>query len=74
MPLYEFILRVSGRPDEVRISDRNSLREGDELEIAGRRWIVAAKQPANGDRSDRLSVEERLILVRRSDAAPRART
>jgi len=64
MPLYEFVLRAPGRPDEVRISDQNSLCEGDTITILGRRWIVAAKEPAATERPDRLPVEERIVVVR----------
>lgn len=64
MPLYEFVLRAPGQPDEVRISDYNGLREGDEITIANRSWIVAAKEPTTGKRPDRIPVEERIVLVR----------
>lgn len=64
MPLYEFVLRRPGGPDEVRISDSNGLRDGDEISIEGRRWSVAAKEPPTTERRDRLPVEERIILVR----------
>jgi hypothetical protein len=67
MPLYEFILRVSGRPDEARISDHDGVQEGDVVTIAGHRWIVAAKERATTERSDRLPVEERIIVVRGPD-------
>jgi hypothetical protein len=40
MPVFEFVLRVDGRADELRISDRSSLTEGEEVRLAGRRWIV----------------------------------
>lgn len=64
MPLYEFVLRAPGRPDEVRISDYNGLCEGDEITIASRRWIVAAKEPATTERPDCLPVEERIVVYR----------
>lgn len=70
MPLYEFVLRVPGRPDEVRVSDYNGLCEGETVTIAGRRWIVAAKEPGATERSDRLPVEERIVLVRRPRDSP----
>ncbi len=68
MPLYEVVLRAPGQPDEVRISDRNGLREGDEITIANRRWIVTAKQPATTERPDRLAIEERIVVVRQGGA------
>jgi hypothetical protein len=61
--LFEFILRVPGRPDEVRISDYDGLQEGDDIMIGSRRWIVAGKEPATTERSDRLAVKERIIVV-----------
>lgn len=67
MPLYEFVLRVAGRPDEVRISDHNGVQEGDVIELGKRSWIVAAKEPGTAERPDRVRVEERIIVVR---AAP----
>lgn len=69
MPLYEFVLRVSGRTDEVRLSDRDGLREGDEIRIASRRWVVAAKEPPPADRLDRLPVAKRIIVVRAAAAS-----
>ena len=42
MPLYEFVLRYPGRPDELLISDYDGQKVGDELEFHGRRWIVTA--------------------------------
>lgn len=70
MPLYEFVLRRSGRPDEVRISDLNGLSDGDEITIDGRRWTVAAREPATSERRDRLPVAERIVLVRTETAVP----
>jgi hypothetical protein len=67
MPLYEFVLRTAGRPDEVRISDYNGLAEGDGIRIVGRHWVVAAKEAATGERADRLPVAERIIVVRAVD-------
>jgi hypothetical protein len=40
MPLYEFVLREPGRPDEYLISDRDGLQVGDEVTIRNRIWIV----------------------------------
>jgi hypothetical protein len=42
MPLYEFVLREAGRPDEHLISDRDGLQVGDEVTIRNRIWIVVA--------------------------------
>ena len=64
MPLYEFILRVPGRRDEVRLSDSNGFDVGDEVVIASRRWIVAAVEPATTTRPDRLPVEAQIVVVR----------
>lgn len=70
MPLYEFVFRVSGRPDEVRISDYNGLGEGDEVSIGGRPWTVLAKERATAERRDGLPVEERIILMRAWNRSP----
>jgi hypothetical protein len=40
MPLYEYVLREPGRPDEHLISDRNNVALGDEVTIRNRRWLV----------------------------------
>ena len=66
MPLYEFVLRAPGQPDEVRIADHSGLCEGDEITIANGRWIVAAKEPATTERPDRVPVEERIVVVQRA--------
>lgn len=70
MPLYEFILRVPGRPDEVRISDTNGFSEGDAVVVDGRRWIVAAVEPTTITRPDSLRVEERIVMVRAAADEP----
>ncbi len=63
MPLYEFLLRAPGRSDEVRISDHNGLSIGDEITIANRRWIVAARERVTTERRDRIRIEERVIVI-----------
>jgi hypothetical protein len=40
MPLYEYVLREPGRPDEHLISDRNNFGVGDEVTIRNRTWVV----------------------------------
>jgi hypothetical protein len=40
MPLYEFVLREPGRPDEHLISDRDGVDKGDEVTIRNRVWVV----------------------------------
>jgi len=57
MPKYEYVLRVAGRPDEHLISDLDSVREGDTIEIRNRRWHVVRVEP-----SDDPSVAERKLL------------
>jgi hypothetical protein len=48
MPLYEFVLREAGRPDEHLISDRDGLVVGDEITIRNRLWIVVeVTDPSN---------------------------
>ena len=67
MPLYEFILRVTGRPDELRISDSNGFCEGDEIRIASRRWTVAAIKRSTTTRPDHLRVEQQIVVVPAGD-------
>lgn len=67
MPLYEFVLRVPGRRDEVRISDHDGVCEGEAITIGGRSWIVAAREPVATERPDRVRVEGRIVVVRRTD-------
>jgi len=66
MPLYEFVLRVPGRRDEVRISDHGGVCEGEAITIGGRGWIVAAREPVATERLDRVRVEGRIVVVRRT--------
>ena len=68
MPLYEFVLRIPGRADEVRISDRDGLREGDEVLIANRRWVVAGLNHPEHPRLDGVAVRRRLTLHPRESA------
>ena len=56
MPLYEIVLRFPDR-DEVRLTDRNGYGAGEEILIAGRRFLVTGKEPP-----ERLSAEERFVL------------
>jgi hypothetical protein len=65
MPLYEFVLRTPGRPDEVRVSDSNSLRKGDEIIIANQVWVVAHLDRPRHPRRDGVAVRHRLTLHRR---------
>jgi hypothetical protein len=46
MPLYEYVLRVPGRSDEVRLHERNGLRPGDEVRIMSRVWVVTGTTEA----------------------------
>ena len=56
MALYEVVLRFSDR-DEFRITDRNGLGTGEEVQIAGRRFLVTGKEPPEA-----LSAEARFVL------------
>jgi hypothetical protein len=38
--LFEYVVRVVGRPDETLISDRNGLVVGDRVKLRGKRWRV----------------------------------
>jgi hypothetical protein len=44
VPLYEIVLRFPDR-DEIRLTDRNGYRTGDEIVIAGRRFVVTGLGP-----------------------------
>lgn len=44
MPLYEVVLRFPDR-EEIRITDRNGYRAGDEIVIAGRIFLVVGTEP-----------------------------
>jgi hypothetical protein len=57
MPLYEFVLRFRDR-DEIRLGDRNGYQAGDELVIAGRRFVVVGTgPPENPDADERFVLE-----------------
>jgi len=62
MPLYEFVLRVPGENDEVRISDR-SLIEGAHVRIGNRDWIVVARETNPLTRPGGQTVAARFVLV-----------
>lgn len=42
--LYEVVLRVADRPDEIRLHDR-ALTIGNTLTILGRQWVAVAFEP-----------------------------
>ena len=44
VPLYEVVLRFPDR-EEIRITDRNGYRTGDEIVIAGRVFLVVGTEP-----------------------------
>ena len=44
MPLYEIVLRFADR-EEIRITDRDGYRAGDEIVIAGRTFLVIGTEP-----------------------------
>ena len=56
MPLYEIVLRFPDR-DEVRITDRNVYRTGEEILIAGQCFLVTGNEPPEA-----LSAEDRFVL------------
>jgi hypothetical protein len=63
----EFILRMPGRPDEVRLSERNNVSEGEPVAIDGVRWIVVRREQPMSERADGVPVEARIILRRDID-------
>ena len=56
MALYEIVLRFPDR-DEIRLSDCNGYRTGEEILIAGRRFLVTGTEPPVA-----LSAEDRFVL------------
>jgi len=44
VPLYEIVLRFPDR-DEIRLTDRNGYQDGEEVVIAGRRFLVTGTEP-----------------------------
>ena len=44
MPLYEIVLRFPDR-EEIRVTDRDGYRAGDEIVIAGRPFCVIGTEP-----------------------------
>jgi hypothetical protein len=45
VPLYEIVLRSPDR-DEIRLTDRNGDHHGQEVVIAGRRFLVTGREQA----------------------------
>jgi hypothetical protein len=54
VPLYEIVLRFPDR-DEIRLTDRNGYRGGEEVAIAGRRYLITGTEPA-------VSADDRFVL------------
>jgi hypothetical protein len=44
VPLYEIVLRFPDR-EEIRLTDRDGYRAGDEIVIAGRPFLVTGTEP-----------------------------
>lgn len=72
MALYEIVLRFPDR-EEVRITDRDGYRAGDEIVIAGRTFLVIGTEPPQAVHSaGRFVLEPRDLsraLARRGTAA-----
>lgn len=64
VPLYELVLRFPDR-DEIRITDRNGYRVGDELTIAGRGFIVTGVERVTSAQPRKLPVpvERRFVVL-----------
>jgi hypothetical protein len=59
VPLYEIVLRFPDR-DEIRLTDRNGYRDGQEVVIAGRRFLVTGReQPRAASAAGRFVLEPR---------------
>ena len=72
MPLYAVVLRFPDR-DEIRLTGRNGYRLGDEILIAGRRFLVTDIQRVNdgGESPPALRVDQRFLLESRDEPEPR---
>jgi hypothetical protein len=51
VPLYEIVLRFPDR-EEIRLTDRNGYHEGQEVVIAGRRFLVTGREPPHAASAD----------------------
>jgi hypothetical protein len=58
---------MHGRPDEVRLSERDNVSEGEPISIDGVRWIVVRREQPTSERADGVRVEARIILRRDTD-------
>jgi hypothetical protein len=59
VPLYEIVLRFSVR-DEIRLTDRKGYHDGQEVLIAGRRFLVTGReQPQAASAAGRFVLEPR---------------
>ena len=56
MPMYEIVLRFRDR-DEIRLTDRNGYRTGEEIVVAGRRFLVTGSEAPEAE-----SAEGRFVL------------
>ena len=57
MPLYEIVLRFPDR-EEIRLTDRNGYHDGQEVVIAGRRFLVTgSEQPWAASAAGRFVLE-----------------
>lgn len=66
MPLYEIVLRFPDR-DEIRLTDQNGYRTGEEILIAGQRYLVMGTEPPQA-----LRAETRFVLEPCDDRPGRA--
>jgi hypothetical protein len=76
VPLYEVVLRFPDH-DEIRLTDRNGYRSGDEILIDGQRFVVTGTEPPDPRSPAALRAECRFVLEpARTDASgrPLART
>jgi hypothetical protein len=67
VPLYEIVLRFPDR-DEIRLTDQNDYRTGEEIQIAERSYLVTGTEPPAA-----LRAEARFVLEpcdERPDRAP----
>ncbi|HEV8460922.1 MAG TPA: hypothetical protein VGQ38_09450 [Gaiellaceae bacterium] len=68
MPLYEIVLRFPDR-DEIRLTDYNGYQDGEEVVIAGRRFLVTgSEQPRTASAAGRFVLEPHGSSATRRDA------
>jgi len=58
VPLYQFVLRRNGQPDEIALTDHDGCDVGDEITMRDQQWVVTDidTQP-DGPVTERITVD-----------------